>query len=87
MDTSGLNYNISLNHPEQLVDLNYRGIRIKVYKNGDQYDTGTMVVICRKRFKHWLIFLDFLTKKLNLMAPVHEFYRTDGIRIQHVCFT
>ncbi|VBB32187.1 unnamed protein product [Acanthocheilonema viteae] len=58
-------------------------MRIKVYKNGDQYDTGTVVVICRKRFKHWLTFLDFLTKKLGLMAPVHEFYRTDGIRIRH----
>ncbi|KAK6103680.1 Doublecortin family protein [Brugia pahangi] len=83
MDNSGLDFNAFPTHPEQSVDLNYRGIRIKVYKNGDQYDDGTTVVICRKRFKHWLTFLDFLTKKLNLMAPVHEFYRTDGLRIRH----
>ncbi|CAG9537196.1 unnamed protein product [Cercopithifilaria johnstoni] len=83
MENSGLNFNIFLNRPEQPMDLNYRAIRIKVYKNGDQYDTGTVVVICRKRFKHWLTFLDFLTEKLNLMAPVHEFYRVDGLRIQH----
>uniref|UniRef100_A0A0R3RUB6 Doublecortin domain-containing protein n=1 Tax=Elaeophora elaphi TaxID=1147741 RepID=A0A0R3RUB6_9BILA len=83
MDTSAMESNIFFNHPEQSVDWNYRGIRIKVFKNGDQYDTGTVVVICRKRFKHWLTFLDFLTKKLDLMAPVHEFYRTDGLRIRH----
>uniref|UniRef100_A0A8R1TJU1 Doublecortin domain-containing protein n=1 Tax=Onchocerca volvulus TaxID=6282 RepID=A0A8R1TJU1_ONCVO len=83
MDTAGLDFNFFPTHPEHSVDLNYRGIRIKVYKNGDQYDTGTPVVICRKRFKHWLTFLDFLTKKLGLMAPVHEFYRTDGLHIRH----
>ncbi|MCP9261691.1 hypothetical protein DINM_005027 [Dirofilaria immitis] len=83
MDTSGLDFNIFSNHQEHSVDLDYRGIRIKVYKNGDQYDKGSVVVICRKRFKHWLTFLDYLTKKLNLMAPVHEIYRTDGLRIQH----
>ncbi|EJD75871.1 hypothetical protein LOAG_17081 [Loa loa] len=83
MCTSGLEFNTFSTHPEHSVDLNYRGIRIKVYKNGDQYDPGTIVVICRKRFKHWLTFLDFLTKKLNLMAPVHEFYRTDGFCIRH----
>uniref|UniRef100_A0AAF5Q295 Doublecortin family protein n=4 Tax=Wuchereria bancrofti TaxID=6293 RepID=A0AAF5Q295_WUCBA len=83
MDNSGLDFNVLPTHPEQPIDFNYRGIRIKVYKNGDQYDEGTTVVICRKRFKHWLTFLDFLTKKLNLMAPVHEFYRTDGLRIRH----
>uniref|UniRef100_A0A915PW24 Doublecortin domain-containing protein n=1 Tax=Setaria digitata TaxID=48799 RepID=A0A915PW24_9BILA len=83
MDASDLDFNTFATHSEQSVDLDYRGIRIRVYKNGDQYDTGTTIVICRKRFKHWLIFLDFLTKKLDLMAPVHEFYRTDGLRIQH----
>ncbi|OZC12011.1 Doublecortin [Onchocerca flexuosa] len=83
MDTAGLNFNFFATHPEHSVDLNYRGMRIKVYKNGDQYDTGTIVVICRKRFKHWLTFLDFLTKKLGLLAPVHEFYRTDGLHIRH----
>lgn len=86
MDTSGLDFNAFPAHPEQSVDSNYRGMRIKVYRNGDQYDIGTTVVICRKRFKHWLTFLDFLTTKLNLMAPVHEFYRTDGLRIRYVCF-
>lgn len=86
MDTPHLDLNILANHPVQSVDLDYRGIRIKVHKNGDQYDRGTAVVICRKRFRHWLTFLDFLTKKLNLTAPVHEFYRTDGLRIQHVRF-
>ncbi|VDK75667.1 unnamed protein product [Litomosoides sigmodontis] len=83
MNSSHLDFSIPPNHAVQSVDLNYRGIRIKVHKNGDQYDRGTTVVICRKRFKHWLTFLDFLTKKLNLTAPVHEFYRTDGLRIRH----
>lgn len=86
MAAADLEFDTYSTHPGQTIDINYRGLRITVYKNGDQYDTGTTVVISRKRFKHWLTFLDFLTKKLDLMAPVHELYRTDGIRIQHVCF-
>ncbi|VDM96068.1 unnamed protein product [Thelazia callipaeda] len=83
MAATNLNFNTYITHLGESVNMNYRGMRITVYKNGDQYDTGTIVVVSRKRFKHWLTFLDFLTKKLNLMAPVHELYRIDGLHIQH----
>ncbi|VDN51216.1 unnamed protein product [Dracunculus medinensis] len=46
-------------------ELNFRGIRTIFYRNGDEYDSGTMVVLSRKQFKHWITFLDYLTKKLG----------------------
>lgn len=79
-------------HPGDYIDLDYRAIRITVFKNGDMFDDGKSVVLSRRRFKHWLTFLDFLTVKLELLAPVHQLYRVDGLLVQHVitshiCFT
>lgn len=66
-------------------ELNFRGIRTIFYRNGDEYDSGTMVVLSRKQFKHWITFLDYLTKKLGVLTPVHKIHRTDGSQVYQVC--
>ncbi|VDK43536.1 unnamed protein product [Anisakis simplex] len=64
------------------IDFNYRGMKITIFKNGDIYDCGTTVVVSRHQFKHWIIFLDHLSKKLKLLAPVHKLFTTDGLVVR-----
>lgn len=68
------------------VDFDYRASKILVFKNGEEYDPGLPVVISRRQFRHWIKFLDFLSKKLDMRAPVHRIFRLDGIEIHRVCF-
>uniref|UniRef100_A0A915BWM0 Doublecortin domain-containing protein n=1 Tax=Parascaris univalens TaxID=6257 RepID=A0A915BWM0_PARUN len=64
------------------VDFNYRGMKVTIFKNGEAHDIGTTVVVSRWQFKHWITFLDHLSRKLNMLAPVHKIFTTDGLPIR-----
>ncbi|KAF8362945.1 hypothetical protein PRIPAC_89868 [Pristionchus pacificus] len=65
-----------------LVDFNFRPIKIIVYRNGEDLDPGTVVMVTRREYKHWIVFLDGLTKKLKTTTAVHRVFDTNGIRIE-----
>ncbi|GMT12713.1 hypothetical protein PFISCL1PPCAC_4010, partial [Pristionchus fissidentatus] len=65
-----------------LVDFNFRPIKIIVYRNGEELDPGTVVMVTRREYKHWIVFLDGLTKKLRTTTAVHRVFDTNGIRIE-----
>uniref|UniRef100_A0A1I7WRP9 Doublecortin domain-containing protein n=1 Tax=Heterorhabditis bacteriophora TaxID=37862 RepID=A0A1I7WRP9_HETBA len=56
---------------------------IHVYKNGDNYDEGKIIAVTRREFKHWVVFLDGLTEKLETATAVHRLYTLKGIRVDH----
>lgn len=66
------------------VDFNYRGMKVTIFKNGEAHDIGTTIVVSRRQFKHWITFLDHLSRKLNMLAPVHKIFTTDGLPIRQV---
>jgi hypothetical protein len=63
------------------VDTNFRPLPIKVFRNGDEHDVGQFFIITRRQFKHWITFLDLLTQRMDMNAPVHKLYRVDGAPI------
>ncbi|GMR34259.1 hypothetical protein PMAYCL1PPCAC_04454, partial [Pristionchus mayeri] len=65
-----------------LVDFNFRPIKIIVYRNGEEMDPGTVVMVTRREYKHWIVFLDGLTKKLKTTTAVHRVFDTSGVRIE-----
>ncbi|KHJ80896.1 Doublecortin, partial [Oesophagostomum dentatum] len=56
---------------------------IRVYKNGDERDPGKVITVTRREYKHWIIFLDALTRKLGTTTAVHKLFTTTGIRVEH----
>uniref|UniRef100_A0A0N5ATU1 Doublecortin domain-containing protein n=1 Tax=Syphacia muris TaxID=451379 RepID=A0A0N5ATU1_9BILA len=66
------------------IDFDYRGMKITVYRNGEEFYEGLSVVISRRQFRHWIKFLDFLSVRIGMSAPVHRIYTTDGIEIHKV---
>ncbi|CAI4221330.1 unnamed protein product [Auanema sp. JU1783] len=70
-------------HPPSSVHHDYRPIKIRVYKNGDARDKGKIVAVTRREFKHWIIFLDGLTKKLGTATAIHRLYTIQGIPVEH----
>lgn len=53
----------------------YKPVTILVFRNGDEYDSGTKITVTRNRFPHWLHLLDYLTTKLQpIEGPVHHLY-------------
>uniref|UniRef100_A0A914URJ7 Doublecortin domain-containing protein n=1 Tax=Plectus sambesii TaxID=2011161 RepID=A0A914URJ7_9BILA len=63
------------------VDANFRPLRIKVFRNGDEHDVGQFLNVTRRQFKHWITFLDVLTDRMDMNAPVHKLFRIDGAPI------
>ena len=66
------------------IDFNFRSLRILVFKNGEEYDPGNPVVVSRHHFRHWIRFLDYLTKRLGMMGAVHKLYTTNGVEVYKV---
>ncbi|ETN86972.1 Doublecortin [Necator americanus] len=58
-------------------------IVIRVYKNGDERDPGKLITVTRREYKHWIVFLDSLTRKLGTTTAIHKLFTTRGIRIEH----
>ncbi|VDM73096.1 unnamed protein product [Strongylus vulgaris] len=58
--------------------------QIRVYKNGDERDPGKLITITRREFKHWILFLDALTRKLGTITAINKLFTTGGIRVEHV---
>ncbi|RCN43396.1 Doublecortin [Ancylostoma caninum] len=56
---------------------------IRVYKNGDERDPGKLITVTRREYKHWIVFLDALTRKLGTTTAVHKLFTTRGIRVEH----
>ncbi|VDO42728.1 unnamed protein product [Haemonchus placei] len=54
--------------------------QIRVYKNGDERDPGKLITITRREYKHWIIFLDALTRKLGTTTAINRLYSVDGLR-------
>uniref|UniRef100_A0A0M3HHW8 Doublecortin domain-containing protein n=1 Tax=Ascaris lumbricoides TaxID=6252 RepID=A0A0M3HHW8_ASCLU len=61
-----------------------QGMKVTIFKNGEAHDIGTTIVVSRRQFKHWITFLDHLSRKLNMLAPVHKIFTTDGLPIRQV---
>ncbi|EFO99341.1 hypothetical protein CRE_15752 [Caenorhabditis remanei] len=58
-------------------------LRIRVFRNGDMFDQGRILVVTRKQFKHWIVFLDALTALLRTATAVKRLFTIQGIPIHH----
>ncbi|CAI2339766.1 unnamed protein product [Caenorhabditis sp. 36 PRJEB53466] len=58
-------------------------LRIRVFRNGDMFDQGRILVVTRKQFKHWIVFLDALTALLRTATAVRRLFTIQGIPIHH----
>ncbi|KAK5975097.1 Doublecortin domain-containing protein, partial [Trichostrongylus colubriformis] len=56
---------------------------IRVYKNGEERDPGKLITITRREYKHWIVFLDALTRKLGTTTAINRLYTTHGVRVEH----
>lgn len=56
---------------------------IRVYKNGDERDPGKLITVTRREYKHWIVFLDALTRKLGTTTAINRLYSTHGVRVDH----
>ncbi|KJH43425.1 Doublecortin [Dictyocaulus viviparus] len=65
------------------VDFDFQAIRIRVYKNGDEHDPGKIITVTRREYKHWIIFLDALTRKLGTTTAIHKLYSITGTKVEH----
>ncbi|CAJ0957869.1 unnamed protein product, partial [Mesorhabditis belari] len=65
------------------VDFDFRPIKIHVYKNGDERDEGRIVHVTRRHFRHWIVFLDHLTRVLRTTTAVNKLFTIDGRSITH----
>jgi hypothetical protein len=66
------------------IDYNFRPIKIKIYKNGDVFDGGLNLIVTRWQFKHWITFLDYLSRRIQMNSPIHRIFRHDGFEINHL---
>lgn len=48
------------------------------------FDHGRILVVTRKQFKHWIVFLDALTDLLRTATAVRRLFTTQGIPVHHV---
>ncbi|CAD6198278.1 unnamed protein product [Caenorhabditis auriculariae] len=64
-------------------NVDYSPLRIRIYRNGDIYDEGRGMTVTRREFKHWIVFLDAVTARLDTRGAVRKLYSTHGIPIQH----
>ncbi|EGT46395.1 hypothetical protein CAEBREN_29758 [Caenorhabditis brenneri] len=62
-------------------------LRIRVFRNGDMFDQGRILVVTRKQFKHWIVFLDALTAMLRTATAVRRLFTIQGIPVHHVSHT
>ncbi|EYB95631.1 hypothetical protein Y032_0157g3180 [Ancylostoma ceylanicum] len=76
-------YELDFTGPPPKVDFDFQAIRIRVYKNGDERDPGKLITVTRREYKHWIVFLDALTRKLGTTTAVHKLFTTRGIRVEH----
>ncbi|CAO4364571.1 unnamed protein product [Caenorhabditis nigoni] len=58
-------------------------LRIRVFRNGDMFDQGRILVVTRKQFKHWIVFLDALTVSLRTATAVKRLFTIQGIPVHH----
>ncbi|WKX94689.1 hypothetical protein Q1695_011733 [Nippostrongylus brasiliensis] len=65
------------------VQFDFKAIRIRVYRNGDERDPGKLITITRREYKHWIVFLDALTQKLGTTTAIRRLYSTHGVRVDH----
>ncbi len=66
------------------VDSNFKPINILVYRNGDEFDPGTIVAVTRRRFRNWVTLLDYLTPRLRMVeGAVHTLFTLEGQEIRH----
>ncbi|CAJ0581556.1 unnamed protein product, partial [Mesorhabditis spiculigera] len=65
------------------VPFDFRPIRIHVYRNGDERNSSRVVHVTRRYFRHWIVFLDQLTKILKTTTAVNKLYTIDGRQISH----
>uniref|UniRef100_A0A1I7U5I6 Doublecortin domain-containing protein n=1 Tax=Caenorhabditis tropicalis TaxID=1561998 RepID=A0A1I7U5I6_9PELO len=56
---------------------------IRVFRNGDMFDQGRILVVTRKQFKHWIVFLDALTDILRTATAVRRLFSIQGDPIHH----
>ncbi|XGW10322.1 hypothetical protein V3C99_012087 [Haemonchus contortus] len=76
-------YDLDFTGPPPKILFDFHAIRIRVYKNGDERDPGKLITITRREYKHWIIFLDALTRKLGTTTAINRLYSVDGIRVNH----
>lgn len=60
------------------IDKDFRSLVIYVFKNGDEYEKPLEMTINRRLYKHWISFLEALTKKLKADRPVNFIYTMEG---------
>ncbi|VDO82629.1 unnamed protein product [Heligmosomoides polygyrus] len=76
-------FELDFTGPPPRVQFDFRAIRIRVYKNGDERDPGKLITVTRREYKHWIVFLDALTRKLGTTTAINRLYSTHGVRVDH----
>jgi hypothetical protein len=65
-------------------DWQLQSIRILVYRNGDEFDPGTIVTVNRRQHRNWLQLLEDLSERCHLLeGSVNHIYSMDGMECRH----